>query len=65
MLLIKFFNKIPDEMIDHNRIWRMQERIQSLRDFGKFHSLAAKYLLHIFVASDELALLLVLKKIKC
>lgn len=59
-LLVSTLNA-ADEMVDDDRIWRVKERVESLRNLGKLHPGAAEDLLHVLVAPDELPLLLILQ----
>ena len=54
--------EIPDEMVDHNWIRRVQQRIQPLRNLSKFHARTSKYLLHVLVTANELSFLDILWK---
>lgn len=51
----------PDNMVDNDRVWWMEEWVQPLRNFGKLHPLNAKYLLEIFVAVYEFSFMCVLQ----
>lgn len=42
----------------------MQERIQSLRYFGEFHSWTAEYLVQVLVAVDEFPLVTILELVR-
>lgn len=44
-IILKLLRKrrsLPDHMVDDDGVWWHQERVQSLRDLGKLHSLSLK-----------------------
>ena len=53
-----------DDVVDHDRIWWMQQWIQTLRNLGEFHFRTAENLLQIFVANDVLAFVGVLQLVR-
>lgn len=42
IILLQKCRSLPDHMVDDDGVWWHQERVQSLRDLGKLHSLSLK-----------------------
>lgn len=50
-----------DAVIDHDWVWRMQQRVQPLRDLCELHPFRLEYLLQESIAVDKLPLVGVLE----